>query len=69
MAQGVIAGHNVGAEISGESAVNDRKRVREDESPGPSKRRTRLTIKKEEIDSRVQQIRALQQALQVSRVI
>jgi hypothetical protein len=66
MAQGVITGHNVGAEISGESEVNDRKRVREDESPGPSaKRRTRPTIKKEEIDSRVQQIRALQ----VSRVI
>ena len=65
MAQGVITGHNVGEENSGESEVNDRKRVREDESPGPSNRRTRPTIKKEEIDSRVQQIRALQ----VSRVI
>ena len=65
MAQGVITRHDLGAEISRESEVNDRKHVGEDESPGPSKRRTRLTIKKEEIDSRVQQIRALQ----VSRVV
>lgn len=69
MAQGVIIEHDVGAEISGESEVNDRKRVREDESPGPSKRRTRPTIKKVEFGSRVRQIQALQQALQVSRAI
>ena len=67
MAQGVIVGHNVGTGISEESQVNDRKRTREDESPGPSKRRTGPTIKKEEFsaDARAQRI----QALEVSRVI
>jgi hypothetical protein len=67
MAQGVIVGHDVGTGISEESKVNDRKRTREDESPGPSKRRTGPTIKKEELsaDARAQRI----QALEVSRVI
>ena len=61
MAKGVITGHSasVGAGISGESEVNDRKHVREDKSPGPS----RSTVK-EEIDSCAQRI----QTLQVSRV-
>ena len=67
MAQGVIIGHDVGTGMSGGSEVNDRKRARENESPGPSKRRTGPTIKKEEDsdDVRRQQI----QVLQVSRVI
>jgi hypothetical protein len=66
MAQGVITGHGVGAGISGGSEVNDKKRAREGGSPGPSKRRTGSTIKKEEIsdDARAHRI----QALQVSRV-
>jgi hypothetical protein len=66
MAQGVIVGHGVDAGISGGSEANDRKRAREDESSGPSKKRTRPTVKKEEhsADTRAQRI----QALQVSRV-
>jgi hypothetical protein len=67
MAQGVITGHDVRTGISRGSEVNDRKRVREHGSPGPSKRRTGSTIKKEEssADARAQRI----QALEVSRAI
>ena len=73
MAQGVITGQVGGARFSGGSEVNDRKRVREDGSPGPSKRHTGSTVKKEEISSNAhaQRIQAIQeqiQALQVSRV-
>ena len=67
MADGVITGHGVGARIGRGSEVNDRKRAREDFSPGPStKRRTGSTVKKEEVsaNARAQRI----QALQVSRV-
>jgi hypothetical protein len=65
MAQGVIIGHGVGTGMSGGSEVNDRKRVRENVSPGPSKktkRSTGSTIKKEEIsvDACAQRIQALQ---------
>jgi hypothetical protein len=67
MAQGVIVGHNVGTGISEESQVNDRKRTREDESPGPSKRRTGPTIKREEISDDVRRQRI--QVLQVRTVI
>jgi hypothetical protein len=58
----VIAGQGVGAEISGGSKVKNRKRAREDGSPGPSKRRTGSKVKKEEIsdDDREQRIQALQ---------
>ena len=63
MADGVIIGRGVG----GGSEVNNRKRVRERGSPGPSKRHTGSTVKKEELsaDARVQRI----QALEVSNVI
>jgi hypothetical protein len=72
MAEGMITRYGVGTRIGGagsdsESDANDRKRAREDFSPGPStKRRTRSTVKKEVMsaDARVQRI----QALQVSRV-
>jgi hypothetical protein len=67
MAEGVIAGHVTGAGIIGGSEVNDRKRVREGGcSPGPSKRRTGSSVKKEAISAtaRAQRVRALQ----VSRV-
>ena len=67
MAQGVIVGHDVGTGISEESEVNDRKRARDDESPGPSKRRTGPTIKKEETSDDVRRQRI--QVLQVSRAI
>ena len=68
MAQGVIVGHGVDAGVSGGSEANGRKRAREGGSPGPSKKRTGPTVKKEELsadaDARTQRI----QALQVSRV-
>ncbi|KAI0002425.1 hypothetical protein BJV74DRAFT_815724 [Russula compacta] len=66
MAQGVIAGHGAGAAsgsgTSGSSGLNDRKRGRMDGSPGPSKRRSGATIKKEEtpVNTRALRIRALQ---------
>ncbi|KAF8487198.1 hypothetical protein DFH94DRAFT_687674 [Russula ochroleuca] len=62
MAQGVIAGHDVGAGNRNRegSEVNDRKRPREDGSPGPSKRHTRFTVKKEDMSALSQQIQALQ---------
>jgi len=62
MAQGVVVGHDVGTGISEESEVNDRKRARDGETPGPSKRRTGPTIKKEETsdDVRRQRIQVLQ---------
>ncbi|KAF8487197.1 hypothetical protein DFH94DRAFT_849630 [Russula ochroleuca] len=65
MAQGVIARHDVGAGNRNRegSEVNDRKRPREDGSPGPSKRRTRPTVKKEDISALTQQIQALQAEL------
>jgi hypothetical protein len=66
MAQGVITGHVGGAQISGGSEINGRKRAREGGSPGSSKRHTGSSVKKEAIsaDARVQRV----QALQVSRV-
>ena len=67
MAQGAIVEHDVGTGISEESEVNDRKRAREDESPGPSKRRTGPTIKREEISDDVRRQRI--QVLQVRTVI
>ena len=65
----MIAGYGVGARIGGGESndANDRKRAREDYTPGPStKRRTGSTVKKEEMsaNARAQRI----QALQVSRV-
>jgi hypothetical protein len=73
MAQGVITGHGLGAKSNRGPEVNNRKRVREGGSPGPSKRCPGSTVKKEEISSNAhaQRIQALQgqiQALQVSRV-
>jgi hypothetical protein len=67
MAEGVITGYGVGATIGGESEANERKRVREDDLPGPStKRRTGSIVKKEvmSVNARAQRI----QTLQVSRV-
>jgi hypothetical protein len=72
MAEGIITRYGVGTRIGeagsdSESDANDRKRAREDLSPGPStKRRTGSTVKKEDMsaDARAQRI----QALQVSRV-
>ena len=62
MAQGVITGHDVGGgnESSEGSEVNNRKRAREDGSSGPSKRRARSTVKREDISALSQQIQALQ---------
>jgi hypothetical protein len=65
MAQGVIPrheSHGVAARTGRGSQVNDRKRTREDELPGPSKRHTAPRVKKEEIPAtaRAQQIRNLQ---------
>jgi hypothetical protein len=62
MAQGIISQHDVAARASGGSEVNGRKRPREDDIPGPSKRHTTPTIKKEEISAtaRAQRIRDLQ---------
>ena len=48
MAQGVITGPGVGAGTSGGSGPSDRKRAREDGSPGPSKRRTGSRTKNKE---------------------
>jgi len=67
MAEGVIPRYGVRDRIGGGSEANDRKRAREDHSPGPStKRLTRSTVKKEEmsVNARAQRIHALQ----VSRV-
>jgi hypothetical protein len=67
MAEGVITRYGVGARIGGGGFdVNDRKRAREDYSPGPStKRRTGSTVKKEEMsaNARAQRIQALQAEL------
>jgi hypothetical protein len=61
MAQGVIPGPDVAAGTSGVSRVNDRKRNREDEMPGPSKRHTGPTIKQEiSTLTRAQRIQDLQ---------
>ena len=59
MAQGVIPGP-VGT--GGEPRVNDRKRFREEELPGPSKRHTTSSVKKEEVSdtARARRIRDLQ---------
>jgi hypothetical protein len=61
MARGVITRPGVEAGINGGPEVNDRKRARKEGSPGPSKRRTASTVKKEEIpaNSRTQRIQAL----------
>ena len=68
MVEGVIKRYGVGARIGGGgSDANDRKRARENSSPGPStERRTGSTIKKEKlfVNARAQRV----QALQVSRV-
>ena len=66
MAQGVIIEHDVGAGTSGGSKVNNKKRVRDDGSPGPSKRRTGSTVKKEEISANARRAQRIQD-LQVSR--
>jgi len=64
MAQGVIPGHDVAAVTSEMSRINDRKRTREDEVPGPSKRHTGSTIKKEiPTTTRAQRIQDLQAEL------
>lgn len=57
----MIPGHDVAAGTSGRSRINNRKRTREDELPGPSKRRPAPTIKKEEmsVDARAQRIQDL----------
>ena len=62
MAQGVITRHDVGGgnENSEGSEVNNRKRAREDGSSGPSKRRAKSTVKREDISALSQQIQALQ---------
>jgi hypothetical protein len=61
----VVPGHDVASGTSGKSGINDRKRTRGDEPPGPSKRRPAPTIKKEDmsVDARARRI----QDLQVSR--
>jgi hypothetical protein len=58
MAQGVIP---VPIGISGGSGFNDRKRAREDELPGPSKRHATSSVKNEEASTsaRAQRIRDL----------
>jgi hypothetical protein len=68
MAEGMITRYGGGARIGGGgSDANDRKRAREDYSPGPStKRRTRSTVKKEEMSATAREQRI--EALQVSRV-
>jgi hypothetical protein len=66
IAEGVITGCGIRAGNGGGSEANERKRDREDDSPGPStKRRTGSTVKKEEmsVNARAQRI----QDLQVSR--
>ena len=62
MAQGVIAGDDVRTGKGNYEGFeeNDRKRAREDGSPGPSKRRTRSAVKKEDISALTQQIQTLQ---------
>ena len=63
MAQGVIPRQDVAARTGRGPEVNDtRKRTREDDLPGPSKRHTAPTVKKEEIpaSARAQRIRNLQ---------
>ena len=62
MAQGVVTGHDVrdGNENYEGSEVNNKKRARGDGSPGPYKRRTRSTVKKEDISALGQQIQVLQ---------
>jgi hypothetical protein len=63
MAQGIIPPHDVAARTGGGSKVNGRKRTREDDHmPGPSKRHTAPTIKKEKISAtaRAQRIQDLQ---------
>jgi hypothetical protein len=67
IAEGVITGYGVGTRIGGGSEANEKKRDREDDSPGPStKRRTGSTVKKEEISDNAREQRI--QALQVSSV-
>jgi hypothetical protein len=67
IAEGVIAEYGVGAGVGGRSGPNDRKRDREDRSPGPStKRRTGSTVKKEDMSANARKQRI--QALQVSSV-
>jgi hypothetical protein len=67
IAEGVITGYGVGTRIGGGSEANEKKRDREDDSPGPStKRHTRSTVKKEEISDNALEQRI--QALQVSGV-
>ena len=62
MAQGVIVGHDAGVEKENRERpeVHNRKRARENGLPGPSKRRTRPAVKKEEIYDLAQQIQVLQ---------
>ena len=63
MAQGVIVGHDAEAEKENRERpeVNNRKRARrEDGLPGPSKRRIRPAVKKEEIYDLAEQIQVLQ---------
>jgi len=60
MAEGVIAGHGVGTRIGRGSEVNDRKRAREDPSPGPSTKRRGSTVKEEvSVNARARRIQAL----------
>ncbi len=57
-ALGIIPGNDAGRQ---ESPINNKKRVREDGSPGPSRRRPNVKIKSEELsgDARTQRMRAL----------
>jgi len=58
-AQGIIPGNYVNRQGS---PINNKKRAREDVSPGPSRSRPRIKIKSEELsgDARAQRMRALQ---------
>jgi len=62
-AQGIIRGNDVDRQGS---PINNKKRAREDGSPGPSSSRSKIRVKTEELsgDARAEQIRALQAELQ-----
>ena len=57
-AQGIVPGNDVGRQGS---PINNKKRAREDGSPGPSSSRPKIKVERElSGDARAQQIRALQ---------
>ena len=67
MAQGLIIGPGVGVGTSGASGTNDRKRAREDGSPGPSKRRTGPRTKNKETRRSLESLMAGESSSSVKR--